>query len=142
VRRPKKGQAMSNRKLGTFEGKVTRIPRTREKGRFWLPFDARARARRGALLLDRVHGPGWAEKITLWKLNIVGERVKYGWGRCVLEQVYGGYGIGLGLLGLNFYQESRAHGFSPYNPISSNAGYLENFALILAYRAEVKSRLT
>ena len=92
------------------------------------------RAAVGAALLDEWM-PGWAERIELEELDLGSPR------RCVLGQLYGGYGRGLDLLrsGERFtaYPEwSRAHGFT------ANAVEGDTFAeLTAAWRGEVAARV-
>ena len=73
-----------------------------------LPFNALARARNGAQHLDVVFGRDWHERIDQKSLNIGDARL------CMLGQLYGGYTIGCGEIGIEpdgF--EARELGFCP-----------------------------
>lgn len=67
--------------------------------------DVIERAARGAALLDEVN-PGWHGRINLETLD-----VKYDT-RCVLTQLYGNYGEGLGRLDLDLAVSRASYGFT------------------------------
>ena len=67
------------------------------------------RVERGAALLD-AEQPGWAPRIDVPTLRM---RNPFS---CVLGQLYGNYGKGLGALDLNAHTDGYDYGFHTYGP--------------------------